>query len=169
MSIRGIIFDLDGTLLDTLPDIAASVNAGREAMGLSPRPVSDIRRWIGEGLPILCRRAIADAPEVSLDKMLPIVSEHYAAHRLDQAAPYAGVPELLDTLTELGIPLAILSNKPHTHTQPMAEAIFSTLAVRRRGRISRGGPTQTRSPNSARDRRADGAASRRRGAGGRLG
>lgn len=124
MTIRGIIFDLDGTLVDTLPDIAAAVNVGRAAMGLPPWPVSDIRKWIGEGLPTLCRRALTDAPQVPVDNMLPIVSAHYEAHRLDQTVPYRGVPELLDALVARSIPMAILSNKPHVHTLPMAQAIF---------------------------------------------
>jgi phosphoglycolate phosphatase len=123
--IQGIIFDLDGTLLDTLPDIAAGINAGRRAMGLPDWPVWDIRKWIGEGLPILCERALADAPDVPVERMLPVVSAYYAAHRLDQAAAYPGIPELLDTLTTRGMPMAILSNKPHEHTVPMCEAMFS--------------------------------------------
>lgn len=125
MSIRGVIFDLDGTLLDTLPDIAAAVNTGRQAMGLAPRPLSDVREWIGEGMPMLCERALTDAPHVAVEQMLPIVSGYYAAHRLDQAAPYPGIPELLDALTGRGVPIAILSNKPHTHTLPMTQAIFA--------------------------------------------
>lgn len=124
MGIQGIIFDLDGTLLDTLPDIAAGVNAGRRAMGLSDWPVADIRQWIGEGLPILCQRALADALDVPVERMLPVVSAYYAAHRLDQAAPYPGIPELLDTLTLRSVAMAILSNKPHEHTVPMCEAVF---------------------------------------------
>jgi phosphoglycolate phosphatase len=125
MTIRGIIFDLDGTLVDTLPDIAAAINEGRRAMGLPPWPASDIKQWIGEGLPILCQRALTDAPQVRVERMLPVVSEYYAAHRLDQAAAYPGVPELLDALTARGVPMAVLSNKPHVHTLPMIEAIFS--------------------------------------------
>lgn len=124
MHIRGIIFDLDGTLVDTLPDIAAAVNAGRTALDLPPWPLSDVRRWIGEGLPTLCQRALTDAPHIPVEKMIPIVSAYYEAHRLDQAAPYPGVPELLDALTARAIPMAILSNKPHVHTLPMAQAIF---------------------------------------------
>lgn len=125
MAIRGVIFDLDGTLLDTLPDIAAGVNAGRRAMGVPERSLADIRMWIGEGMPILCQRALADAPHIPAERMLPIVSAYYAAHRLDHAVPYAGIPDLLDVLTARKMPMAIMSNKPHEHTVPMVEAVFS--------------------------------------------
>ncbi|MBI4581985.1 MAG: HAD family hydrolase [Planctomycetes bacterium] len=124
MSIRGIIFDLDGTLADTLPGVAAAVNTGLRAFGLPDRPLADIRAWIGEGLPVLCRRALAGAPDVDADQMAPIVSGHYLAHRMDQTVPYPGIPELLDELVGRGVPIAILSNKPHEHTLPMSQALF---------------------------------------------
>jgi phosphoglycolate phosphatase len=125
MCIRGIIFDLDGTLVDTLPDIAAALNAGRRAMGLSDCPLSEVRKWIGEGMPILCQRALADMPHLSPEQMLPIVSGYYAEHRVDRSAPYPGIPELLDALVARRIPAAMLSNKPHEHTAPMAQTMFA--------------------------------------------
>lgn len=128
MNLRGIIFDLDGTLTDTLPDIAAAVNAGRASFGLAARSVSDIRQWIGEGLPILCRRALVDAPHVPVEPMIAFVSDYYADHQLDQSAPFHGIPELLDELTARGTPLAILSNKPHIHTVPMTQALLGRWA-----------------------------------------
>lgn len=125
MAVRGIIFDLDGTLIDTLPDLTAAVNAGRRAMGLPDRPMSDVRTWIGEGLPILCRRALADAPGAPAEEMIPIVTKYYTAHRLDEAAPYPGIAELLDALVARSVPTAVLSNKPHMHTVPMVETLLS--------------------------------------------
>jgi len=124
MTFRGIIFDMDGTLVDTLPDIASAVNEGRRALGLAPRPASDIQGWIGEGLPALCRRALNDAPDESAEEMVPIVSAYYAAHRLDASAPFPGIPELLDGLTARAVPVAILSNKPQEHTIPMTQALL---------------------------------------------
>jgi phosphoglycolate phosphatase len=81
--------------------------------------------WVGEGLPTLCRRAVADAPHVPFDQMFAAVSAAYETHRLNQVTFYPGIPELLDDLVARGIRLAILSNKPHEHTLPMAEAMFS--------------------------------------------
>lgn len=125
MSIRGVIFDLDGTVADTLPDIAAAVNFGLRSYGLTEQPIEQIRWWVGEGLPTLCRRAVAAAPEVPVDEMVRRVTGHYAAHRLDNTAPFGGIPELLDALTDRGLPVAILTNKPHEHTVPMVAALFA--------------------------------------------
>ena len=125
MNVKGIIFDLDGTLADTLGDLTDAVNVGLEAFGFDDRSTSDVRSWIGEGLPILCRRAVGNAPHVPIDEMAAIVTRHYRQHRLDKTAPYPGVPELLDALTGRRIRMAILTNKPHEHTGPMADALFA--------------------------------------------
>ena len=122
--IQGVIFDLDGTLLDTLPDIMAGVNSARRTLQLSDWPVEDIRRWIGEGLPILCQRALVDAPHIPAEQMVSLVSAYYEAHRLDHSRPYPGITELLDGLATRGIAMAVLSNKPHEHTLPMTQAMF---------------------------------------------
>lgn len=120
---RGVIFDFDGTLADTLPDIANAVNAGLTHFGLDAQPRSIVRDWIGEGLPNLCQRALggADAP---LDEMIRVVTAHYRDHRLDETAPFAGIPEMLDELARRGVPIAILTNKPHDHTIAMTAKLF---------------------------------------------
>jgi phosphoglycolate phosphatase len=125
VTVSGVIFDLDGTLAHTLPDIAAAVNAGLEAFGLPARPESDVRDWIGEGLPILCRRALGDRDDVPLDEMVATVTAFYREHRLDKAQPFEGIPTVLDEMTRRQIPMAVLSNKPHEHTSPMMRALFS--------------------------------------------
>ena len=122
---NGIIFDFDGTLADTLPDIADSVNAGLIALGLAARPYAEVRDWIGEGLPLLCRRAIRDADGVDLDEMVRVVTGHYRENRLNKVRPFDGVAALLDALVERNVPIAVLTNKPHEHTTPMMDALFS--------------------------------------------
>ena len=124
MIIRGVIFDLDGTIADTLPDIAAAVNFGLRSYDLPPRPVEEIKMMVGEGMPLLCQRALVGHPDIPLPEMIRKVSTHYGEHRLDQAAPFPGIPELLDGLTARGIPFAVLTNKPHAHTVPMVQALF---------------------------------------------
>ena len=125
MSTKGVIFDLDGTLADTLHDLTDAVNAGLVAVGFAARSLADVRGWIGEGLPILCRRAVDNAPGVDLDWMAAVVTDHYRNHRLDKTTLYPGIAELLDELTARRILLAILTNKPHEHTAPMADELFS--------------------------------------------
>jgi phosphoglycolate phosphatase len=133
MSIRGIIFDLDGTLANTLPDLTEAMNHSMGVLGRGPCSQVEVRRWIGEGLPTLCRRALAsnsqegggDPDEATVAQMARVFTAYYSAHRLDKTRPYEGIPELLDELTRRGIPMAVLSNKPHEHTLPMVEVLFS--------------------------------------------
>lgn len=131
MPIQGVIFDLDGTLVDTLPDLTASVNAGLAQTGRPPRAASEIRRWVGDGMPSLCARALAGSAAADdgvssfeVLRLAEIVSDHYRRHRLDQTAPYDGIPALLDALAARSMRMAILTNKPHEHTVPMVEALF---------------------------------------------
>lgn len=123
--VRGVIFDLDGTIAHTLPDIAAAVNFGLHSYGLPERPLDEIRMMVGEGMPTLCRRAIADHPEIPLEEMVRCVSTRYGEHRMDQTAPFPGIAPMLDDLCSRGILLAVLTNKPHDHTVPMVAALFN--------------------------------------------
>lgn len=133
MTIKGVVFDFDGTLADTLADLTDAVNVGLQRFGYPPRLASQIRSWIGNGLPTLCRLAIGDgqdplpeSPEYQhLQQMAAAVTVHYLEHRLDKTAPYPGIPEVLDTLRDTNVAMAVLSNKPHVHTAPMVEALFS--------------------------------------------
>ncbi|HSW45130.1 MAG TPA: HAD hydrolase-like protein, partial [Phycisphaerae bacterium] len=110
MSVHGVIFDLDGTLADTLADLTDAVNAGLAHLGHAPRQADEVRLWIGEGMMLLCRRAMAAAtgkPEKSIDQaavasMAAAFTNYYHDHRLDKTASYPGIPQLLDELTALG-------------------------------------------------------------------
>ncbi len=124
MNRQGVIFDFDGTLAHTVPDLADAINVGLKAFGLAPQPESTIRDWIGEGLPVLCRRAIGDATKIPLDEMVEVVSGHYRRNSLNKTALFPGIAALLDELTAREIPLALLTNKPHQATLPMVEALF---------------------------------------------
>ncbi len=124
MSRWGVVFDLDGTLADTLPDIAGAVDAGLTALGLPGCSIAQVRAWVGEGLPTLCARALGSRTDAPLDRLVQLVTEHYTAHRLDRTRPYPGVVELLASLSGAGIPMAVLTNKPQIHTGPIVEALF---------------------------------------------
>ncbi len=124
MSGCGIVFDLDGTLADTLPDIAGAVNAGLVALGLPGCSIEQVRAWVGEGLPTLCARALGSRTDARLDRLVQLVTDHYAAHRLERTRPYPGIPQLLASLAADGVPMAVLTNKPHVHTVPIVEALF---------------------------------------------
>jgi phosphoglycolate phosphatase len=146
---HGVIFDFDGTLVDTLPDLTDAVNAGLEAFGLPTAPAERVRTWIGEGLPLLCRRAAGDAADVPIDEMATVVTRHYRAHRLDKTKLFPGMPELLDALVAREVSLAIVTNKPHEHTVAMVESLcarWSFVAVEgyREERLRKPDPTITR-------------------------
>ncbi|MHC4673112.1 MAG: HAD family hydrolase [Planctomycetota bacterium] len=121
---KGIVFDFDGTLADTLPDVTDAVNVGLESFGLQARSIEEVSGYIGDGILELCRRAVGEDSPISLEELAAVISNHYQDHRLDKVSLFAGIPELLDELTRRGIPLAVLSNKPHQHTWPMVEALF---------------------------------------------
>jgi phosphoglycolate phosphatase len=131
MPMVGVVFDLDGTLADTLADLTDAVNTGLGAIGYSPRSAGEVRRWVGEGMQILCRRAIAAAasPGAAVDDalvaaMAEAFTAYYRQHRLDKTVAYPGIPLLLDELAARGVRLAVFSNKPHEHTVELVDALF---------------------------------------------
>lgn len=112
------VFDLDGTLLDTLQDIADSVNAALAAEGLAGHPADSYRLMVGNGMDVLVERAVAGRLEgnASLDRCRERARLEYAGRYNTATRPYDGVPELLDTLSARGLRLAVLSNKPDEYT-----------------------------------------------------
>lgn len=113
MPYRAVIFDLDGTLADTIDDLADATNWMLEQFGLPTHPVADYRVFVGEGAETLCRRALGPDNEHLVAKAMPMMRARYSEHMFDKTRPYDGIPELLDGLTERNLPMAVLSNKPH--------------------------------------------------------
>lgn len=107
-----VIFDLDGTLLNTLEDLTDSVNHAMEEFGFPLHTIEEIRSFVGNGAPTLIERSIPQGKEnPSYDAVLAAFKEHYAAHCEDKTNPYEGIMELLAQLKEKGYRMAVVSNK----------------------------------------------------------
>jgi phosphoglycolate phosphatase len=108
-----IIFDLDGTLIDSAKDLAISMNATREQFGMTPLDANLIYSFVGNGVAVLVRRALgADAPEPMVAEALRFFLQFYRAHALEHTQLYPGVREMVDGLAREGHTLAVLTNKP---------------------------------------------------------
>ena len=119
------IFDLDGTLLDTLGDLAASVNYALRTHGMPEHSVDDVRRFVGNGVRKLMERAVPDgADNPRFDAAFATFRQHYMAHPLDTTRPYEGIPEALEALKARGCHLAVVSNKMMAATQELCRHFF---------------------------------------------
>ena len=121
-----VIFDLDGTLLNTLEDLANSGNAVCRAHGWPEHPIEAYKYFVGNGMRNLVTRFVPEdwrTPErvqQVLDEFMPC----YAVHKEDRTAPYDGIPALLKHLSSAGLEMAVLSNKAHSATAPIIEHYF---------------------------------------------
>lgn len=119
------IFDLDGTLLDTLGDLASSVNYALRMHDMPERTVEEVRRFVGNGVRLLMERAIPDGAEnPSFEATFATFRQHYMAHSLDTTKPYEGIPEMLSALKARGCHLAVVSNKFMSATQELIRHFF---------------------------------------------
>jgi phosphoglycolate phosphatase len=126
--IQGVIFDLDGTLLDTLEDIADSANAALAERGHPVHPVDAYRYFVGDGAPTLMHRILPEHARTPEEEtaLLARYKEIYAVRWDQKTAPYAGITEMLGVLATRGMRLAVLSNKPHEAT---AECVAGFLTA----------------------------------------
>jgi len=121
-----LIFDLDGTLIDSRLDLAYAVNATRDHMGLAPLEFPTIYKYVGNGAPTLVRRALEDhATDETVAEALEFFLSHYRQHVLDHTVLYPGVKASLDRLKAAGKRMAVLTNKP----TDMSVAILQGLGV----------------------------------------
>ncbi len=121
---RAALFDLDGTLLDSLHDIGEAMNHALATQGLPVHPLADYRRFVGEGVRVLVARAVPQGREDSHEAVLASYKAFYAEHLLDHTRPYPGVREVLARLRGEGVKLAVLSNKPDAATRQLVAALL---------------------------------------------
>jgi len=118
------IFDLDGTLVDSLRDIAEAVNECLELLSLPTHPAEHYRFLVGEGVPTLCQRAIGQTHPHLLQRLIELARPRYRTRVLRHTRPYAGIDRMLQELGRRGYKLAVLSNKPHDMTVRVVRAFW---------------------------------------------
>lgn len=125
MKYKLTIFDLDGTILDTLADLRTSVNYALKESGYPQREPMEIRRFLGNGaLNLITLSVPSGTPEKDIRATLKIFSEHYAVHCNDVTAPYPGITGLFDELRAAGVLVAVVSNKPDFAVQTLCGQHF---------------------------------------------
>lgn len=129
--IRAVIFDLDGTLLNTLDDLAGAVNHALALHDYPTRTLDEVRRFVGNGIANLIHRALPDGVDADTEAtVLADFRTYYADHDLDVTAPYAGVGEMLAALHAAGIPMAVVSNKIESAVEELRQHFFAdTIAI----------------------------------------
>ena len=125
---KAVIFDLDGTLLNTLGDLTAAVNHALTAHGFPVRTEAQVRTYIGDGVKqLIARSCPPDTDEATRGAVLEAYLPYYAAHNMDLTRPYDGVMELLTALTSAGIRVAVVSNKHNAGVQTLCAHFFGDL------------------------------------------
>lgn len=122
-----VVFDLDGTLLDTLDDLADSVNAALLAHGLPLRTREEVCAFVGNGMKNLVTLASGLQDEAEIEKLLKTFKAHYAVHGKDKTKPYEGIITLLRALKAHGVKTAVLSNKADFATKELVKEYFDGL------------------------------------------
>ena len=119
-----VIFDLDGTLIDSKEDLSCAVNAARGHRGMPPLDNETVYSYVGEGAPVLIRRALGPgATDGDVQDALEFFLAYYRDHMVDHTTLYQGVPETLDRLQAAGVKMAVLTNKPVRMSRAIVEAL----------------------------------------------
>jgi len=124
-----VIFDLDGTLLDTIADLAAATNCALQALGYPTHSTETIRTFVGNGISKLLERALPESGRTAenVQRMRAVFVPYYDAHNADLSTPYPGISTLLETLQSRGIGVAVASNKYQSATEKLVRHYFPTI------------------------------------------
>lgn len=127
MTYQAIIFDLDGTLLDTLQDLADATNHALRVSGFPSHPLEAFKYFVGDGRDILAWRALPEnnRDKGTVDKIVDLIDTVYTTNWADHSHPYDGIPKLLDALTNRHFKMAVLSNKSKYFTELMVNKLLS--------------------------------------------
>lgn len=125
-----VIFDLDGTLLDTIADLAIATNHALQQLGYPTRPVDEIRTFVGNGINKLLERSLPDSEksEANTLRLRAHFLPYYDAHNADLSTPYPGIPSLLQALQQKGLMIAVASNKYQTATVKLIHHYFHDIS-----------------------------------------
>ena len=141
--VQNVIFDLDGTLLNTIDDLAGAANWVCENHGWPTHTVEEYKQFVGNGMAMLCQRFVPPdwrTPK-GLAQVLGEFMPYYDAHKADKTAPYPGIPQLLEELKGAGIQMAVLSNKAHPLVPSILEGYFPEIFSHAQGALE-GFPTK---------------------------
>lgn len=122
-----VIFDLDGTLLNTIADLGEACNYALRQLGYSEHALSTYNYMVGNGVRKLVERAEPDADAETVERLLAIFREYYDQHSTDNTRPYPGIPELLRTLTDNGVAVAVASNKYQSAVEHIIAHFFPDI------------------------------------------
>jgi phosphoglycolate phosphatase len=123
---KAVLFDLDGTLLNTLYDLADSGNYVLSLNGWPVHEAEAYKYFVGDGVTVLLRRILPEAHRTpdEIERVKKVFVEHYQVHAIDKTKPYDGVEEMLDSVKKSGLKMAVISNKPDAQTQYIVSKFF---------------------------------------------
>lgn len=123
--IKAVLFDMDGTLVNTLQDLADAVNYTFKQYGIGPREVKNFKTYAGSGTRTMLERALmGEKPPCDIDELLKVYSAYYKEHFHDKTRPYKGITETVETLHSMGLKLGVVTNKIQYMSEQLAEIFF---------------------------------------------
>ncbi len=121
---RLCVFDMDGTVVNSIADIAAAMNRSLEKMGYKPYETGEYCHMVGDGMEILCRRAIKVENEEEVQRLIKLYKEDYFSHCCENSSVYDGMEDVIYALRKKGVSCAVLSNKPHEQVKEISKKLF---------------------------------------------